>query len=248
MSASTKRSNVRPMPVRTIRARRLYEQIAEQIASLIRELRYNPGDRLPSELELAKQLGVSRPSVREAMIALETAGLIEVRTGDGTFVRRRPGVGLRLPWGIDGDPGPGPLEQIKARQVIEPELAAAAARRIGPAEIDALETLVDRVEEAVESGNLNDPTIVHLHGAFHVKLAQAADNPILAALVAELFEHRWHDMWELIREKVSTREALRKGVAMRRQLIVALRARDVRGARAVMRRHLARVSELYFGA
>jgi DNA-binding FadR family transcriptional regulator len=67
-----------------VRSRRVYEQIAEQIQELIRSRALRPGDRLPAERELAAMLGVSRPSVREAMIALEAAGFIEVRTGDGT--------------------------------------------------------------------------------------------------------------------------------------------------------------------
>src|SRR3982750_2322149 len=76
-----------PMPVRAIQSQRVYEKIAEQLTHLIRDRNMRPGDRLPPERELASQLGVSRPSVREAMIALETAGLVEVRTGSGTYVR-----------------------------------------------------------------------------------------------------------------------------------------------------------------
>ena len=87
------------MPVRSIQPQRMYEQIAAELTRLIRERDFHPGDRLPPERELAQQLGVSRPSVREAMIALETAGVIEVRTGSGTYVRSVVDEKFRLPGG-----------------------------------------------------------------------------------------------------------------------------------------------------
>ena len=75
------------MPFQPIDSQRLYQKVADQIGELIRSGEFKPGHRLPPERDLSKQLGVSRPVVREAMIALELAGLIEVRTGAGTFVR-----------------------------------------------------------------------------------------------------------------------------------------------------------------
>ena len=75
------------MPFQSIEPRRLYRQIAEQIRGLIRSGEFPPGARLPPERDLAKQLGVSRPSVREALIALEVEGLVEVRIGSGIYVR-----------------------------------------------------------------------------------------------------------------------------------------------------------------
>src|SRR5690606_33485005 len=76
------------MPIQLVEAQRLYQQVADQISGLIRTGELGSGARLPPERELARQLGVSRPVVREAMIALEIAGLVEVRVGAGAFVRR----------------------------------------------------------------------------------------------------------------------------------------------------------------
>src|SRR5690349_2882554 len=120
--ASPGRAAWKPMPVRSIQPQRMYEQIAAELTRLIREREFRPGDRLPPERELAQQLGVSRPSVREAMIALETAGVIEVRTGSGTYVRSVIDEKFRL-----AADAPGIREQIDARKLVEPELAALAA-------------------------------------------------------------------------------------------------------------------------
>ena len=111
------------MPLQTIEPRRLYRQIAEQLRGLIGSGEYPVGSRLPPERDLALQLGVSRPSVREALIALEVEGLVEVRMGSGIYViaRRAGATAARV------EPELSPFEIIRARQLIECELAALAA-------------------------------------------------------------------------------------------------------------------------
>src|SRR5258705_11838365 len=79
------------MPIATVENRRLYRQIAAQLSSLIASGEFTVGQRLPSERELAAQLGVSRPSLREALIALELEGLVEVRVGAGIWVTSASG-------------------------------------------------------------------------------------------------------------------------------------------------------------
>ncbi len=73
------------MPLQTVEPQRLYRQIAEQLRALIGSGEYQTGARLPAERDIAKELGVSRPSVREALIALEVEGWVEIRTGSGEF-------------------------------------------------------------------------------------------------------------------------------------------------------------------
>ena len=77
------------MPVQSIEPQRLYRQIAEQLRALIAQGEFATGDRLPAERDLARQFNVSRPSVREALIALEVEGWVEVRTGSGVYVQDR---------------------------------------------------------------------------------------------------------------------------------------------------------------
>src|SRR5262245_27732006 len=127
------------MPLQAVENRRLYRQIADQIAALIEKGEYSAGGRLPPERDLAKQLGVSRPSVREALIALEVEGYVEVRVGSGVYVHRaRPaGRAAALPSET------GPFELIRARSLIEGECAALAAREATKAQVRAMEEALE---------------------------------------------------------------------------------------------------------
>src|SRR5215211_1553365 len=105
------------MPLQIVEPQRLYRQIAGQLRTLMTAGEFKPGSRLPAERELAQQLGVSRPSVREALIALEVEGWVEVRTGSGVYVLERAG----RPASDEAKVPPtewGPLELIRARRVI----------------------------------------------------------------------------------------------------------------------------------
>jgi DNA-binding FadR family transcriptional regulator len=238
------RSSAQPLlVVSAVRAQRLYEQIAEQIQDHVRAQGLMPGDRLPPERELAEQFNVSRPSVREAMIALETAGLIEVRTGDGTFVRRVIPRGMPvLSWG-HGDPGPGALEQFAARRVLEPELAALAAQHITPTQVAVLREATDVMAERFARGELADAA----DHRFHVQLAEYSGNLILAGVVRHLWDLRDHEMWRVLRARVTQPEHRTRVVEDRREIVAACERRDDSGARAAMQRLLAKAYQRYFG-
>ena len=117
------------MLLKAIRSQRRFEQVAEQISKLINKGKLKPGMRLPPERELAKQLEVSRPTVREAMIALEISGMVEVRVGSGIYVldtsKQKDKISNKI-----AEIGYAPLELIEARKEIEGTNAALAAQRI----------------------------------------------------------------------------------------------------------------------
>src|SRR5258708_11154369 len=114
------------MPITRLEPQRLYRQIADQIQELIRTGEFPPGSRLPPERTLAAQLGVSRPSLREAMIALEIAGAVTVQTGSGIYVRTGlPSVTPLSP--ATPDSGPGPFGLIRARRLVDSHIAALSA-------------------------------------------------------------------------------------------------------------------------
>src|SRR3954462_10543493 len=105
------------MPIQAIDSDRLYRKIARQLSTLIESGEFAPGQRLPAERELAEQLGVSRPSVREALIALEIEGKVEVRVGAGVFVAEKWPKKATL--GVGEGEGEGPFELLRARMTIE---------------------------------------------------------------------------------------------------------------------------------
>ena len=115
------------MPIQAVEAQRLYQQIAQQLRQLISSGEFPPGSRLPAERELASQLGVSRPSVREALIALEVEGWVEVRTGSGVYVLTRTSPERQPVAATEW----GPLEVIRARRLVEGEIAVTIDKQKG---------------------------------------------------------------------------------------------------------------------
>lgn len=218
------------MPLHAIEPRRLYRQIADQLRASIGAGEFAVGSRLPPERDLARQLGVSRASVREALIALEVEGLIEVRMGSGIYVR-------------PGDPATarqvsaeGPLETIRARQLIESELAANAARRMKKADVAALREAIAVMEAEVADGRM--PT--RGDRLFHVRIAAAAENSVLLRVVGELWDERRNPLFAQLGSHFETARSWTLAIAEHRAVVDAIAAGDAAGAREAMSLHLAR--------
>jgi DNA-binding FadR family transcriptional regulator len=223
------------VPLTTVEPTRLYRQIADQIAALIDSGEYAAGARLPAERELATVLGVSRTSVREAIICLELAGRVEVRVGTGIFVCARPARSA-TPGSTAADP-PGPFELLAARQVIEGEIAALAARTIRRDDLKTLRGTMDRMRQSGAERGPRD----HADREFHVTIAQATGNSALRAVVNRLWDARSHPLWTRIEAHFHTPALRAKTLEDHAAIVAALEARDDQGARAAMHRHLARV-------
>lgn len=220
---------------------RLYVAVASRIAEHIRDTPLAPGAALPAERDLAKQFKVSRTTVREAMIALETAGLVEVRVGDGTYVGSRLAPGTLLPWEADGDFGPGPHEQFRVRSVIECAAAADAALNITDAELAELKRLLD-----VMSRDLEGDASENGRAEFHELIAKASRNSILLRLIREFWVMRSGDMWRTVRERVVRPEHHVQALHDRIDIYEALCKRDRIGAEAAMRCLMGRIRKRYF--
>lgn len=218
------------MPIQAISSQRLYRQIADQLAELIRRGEFKPGDRLPSERELSVQFNVSRASVREALIALEIDGLVDVRVGLGVFVNAAPAANSQT--AALGEPGP--FEVLSARYLIEGETAALAARD-GSAQDHARirETLQMMAEEVKGTGvGLNADAL------FHLRIAEASGNSALVHLVHQLWSFRYSAMFRKLDEHFDSLERHQEAIAEHRRLVEAIERRDADGARAAMIVHL----------
>jgi len=219
------------VPLQTIEPRRLYRQIADQLRALVEGGEFAPGARLPAERELAWQLGVSRPSVREALIALEVEGLVEVRMGSGIYVREVATGGVRQP--VTAEP---PLETIRAREVIESELAARAASTMKAAQLRGLREAIRLMEQEAAAGQL--PT--QGDRLFHLRIAEASGNTVLTRIVAELFDERHNPLFEQLGSHFENSDSWALAVAEHRAVAEAIAARSPDEAREAMSLHLAR--------
>jgi GntR family transcriptional regulator, transcriptional repressor for pyruvate dehydrogenase complex len=215
------------MPIQVIESRRLYLQIADQVRSLIAAGEFPPGSRLPPERELAKQFGVSRPSMREALIALEVEGYVEVRPGSGILVTT-PESGAQ---DCSGDEGP--LEVLRVRSLIEGTIAEQVAKEIEQKDIAALQQILVAMErEATAQGRLAADR------QFHLYIAAKPDNKVLLRLVTGLLdqaERPWARQFAVHFDNAETCAAV---LAEHLQIVAALAARDPGQAREAMRNHL----------
>jgi len=219
------------MPFQSIEPRRLYRQIADQIRTLIRNGEFSPAARLPPERDLARQLGVSRPSVREALIALEVEGLVEVRIGSGIYVRH---ANARLPEDDTALPAAGPFENLRARYVIESECAALAAKSATRAQLAAIEEALATMQREHETQKqpLSGDRL------FHLRIAEATGNGALVAVVKMLWEDRAGPLYKQLEHHYDSPEMWTNAVGEHRAVVKAIGAKDPKAARAAMQRHL----------
>src|SRR6188472_654048 len=202
--------------------RRLYEQIAQQLSSAISSGEYEVGKRLPSERELAQKFGVSRPTVREAIIALELDELVDVRLGSGVYVKNR-----QPPSGSEGAKDIGPFELLEARHAIEGEAAALAALRIDDAQLAELSGLIAEMRD----DNRQNEILMSEEAdrRFHELIASSTQNSGIIAAVQMLWDARARGLKPPIEEHAAILRALKK--------------RDPEAARAAMHQHISRVIE-----
>jgi DNA-binding FadR family transcriptional regulator len=222
------------MPLQSVEPQRLYRQIAEQLRALIGSGELAVGARLPAERDLARQLGVSRPSVREALIALEVEGWVEVRTGSGVYVLDRKG--------LNGKAGPaqvpltewGPLELIRARRVVEGETAALAAVQAKRKDIDAMARAIDEMRADA------DRNLMPLDGdrAFHTAIVQACGNGVLIETVQGFWDSRRGPLFERLGGYFETVPSWRAAIVEHEAIHAAIRSRDAEAARQAMHHHL----------
>jgi DNA-binding FadR family transcriptional regulator len=226
------------VPIQTVASQRLYQQVAGQLGELIRQGEFRQGDRLPPERDLARQLGVSRPTVREAMIALEIAGLVDVRTGSGAYVRGASPAGV-LPF-APPDIGPSPFELVAARRLIEPEVAFAAAGCMRAGVLAGIAETLDAMRTGIDAGD----GVQAADRLFHTRIAAATGNTVLASVVEQLWDSTFEPIFEGLSRRTGLPENQRAALAGHIRIFNALKQGDAAGARDSMRDHLAEVEAI----
>lgn len=216
----------------TSRPGKLYRRVIDAVLEDIQAERYLPGSRLPVERDLAELHGVSRTTVREALVALEMLGVVELRKGSGIFV-----IGDAKSIIPQPDLDIGAFEFIEARRMLEAEVAALAAIYAAPEHVQQLEMLLDA---------MRDPDVIAAERAdreFHLVIAEATGNGALLSAVTHLWDLR--ERAPLARKILHESRGRGQGSRVDEHLAVldAIRAKNSDGARQAMRAHLERVIE-----
>lgn len=217
-------NSLRPVP-----RPRLYEQVVGRLREYVGSAGLRAGDRLPAERELAGRLGVSRTSVRQAIVALEVQGLIEVRHGYGTYLLRDH---------LETEPLQAMIERkrllpdvLDARDAVETKLAELAAARRQEADLRALDEAIAAMRSAVARGELGTPENERFHGA----VTAAARSPLLAEFMGRIALAVAESRRESLRQPGRPPQSLRQ----HEEIAAAIRAGNPAEAAAAMRRHIA---------
>jgi GntR family transcriptional repressor for pyruvate dehydrogenase complex len=229
-----------PAPIKSdfevVRRNKVYEEVAKQIERLILK-KLKPGDKLPSERELAEMLQVSRSSIRDAIRGLELMGLVEPRQGAGTIVRELSAESLVNPFANALKRRRDLVsELLDFRKMLEPPLAARAATRASADEISEMEEILHRQEEKQGQG---DAAIAE-DAEFHYNVALASGNSVVLKVLDILM-----DLLRETRERSLQVEGRpQKSLAGHRRILAAIKRHDAEGAKSAMRRHIEDIEEI----
>ena len=227
--------------LKAIKKTRIYEEVVSQIHELIREGKFKAGDQLPSERELAETFKVSRTSVREALRALETQGLMVSRTGAGNFVADLPIESLVAPLAAMLIEEKGALADIfEMRKLIEPEIAALASERATRRDIERMKKILDKQRQQVNGGS----TGVDADAEFHFAIGQATQNHAFEKVVSGLMEILSHSREESLQTPGRTQQS----IASHQRILSAIAEHDKSKARNEMLHHIEQVEQNVFGS
>lgn len=206
------------------------QEVASHIKELIRDKKLKPGEKLPNELELCALFSVSRPTIREAVKALVSQGIIEIRRGKGTFVSQEPGI-AEDPLGLDFITTPNlRLTLIEARLIIEPGAARLAAQKADDNDIAKIAASIKAMEDVVYQHKVE----IHTELEFHRSIAEATRNPVIMRIIPIIME----SIVKTYRDAPRTSEDHRQAFEEHKVIYEAIAARDPERSYDAMQRHL----------
>lgn len=220
---------------KVIQASRLYEQIVQQIEGSILNGELGEGSQLPAERDLAKQFGVSRTAVREAIKALQEKGLVDAFPGRGTFVTNGTSNSMRryLDRVIKSGEPDGWAHVVEMREIMEPEIAALAAVRATDQDLATMREAV----EVMDTANRDSDAYIEADLDFHLALAEAAANPIVLSLIDSIVGLLREQRLRIFRVGGGPE----RGQYHHRRILEAIQRHDAPGARSAMQAHLSQV-------
>lgn len=223
-----------------IKTKKIYEEIVNQLQNMLIEGKYKPGDKLPSEREMAESLGVSRPSVREAITALSAMGILDVRPGEGTYVAHTSDLETIKSWAMLLAIERNSLTQLmEVRRILECEAAALAAKRATPEDIELLERVLNGMRETAERHEQS----VEFDLQFHFAVGQATHNRVLHKLINTLDEMMHHTFLSNRHEMYRAPGVASRIIAEHEAILDAIRRRQPNKARLGMAKHLDHVEK-----
>lgn len=227
--------------LKTIKTRRITDEIVEQIRDAIAQGRLQTGERLPAEREMARQLGVSRPSLRQALQVLEHTGFVAIAHGQGTFIRDIGEQALNDPLcALLRDSDKIYLEMYEFRTQIETWAAGKAAGIIKPSDADGLRSIIDRMQQRLAE----QTSCYDLDTEFHLTIARASDNSIYFQIAKTIF-YLFGEVTRLSHEQLyRSRESQEALFKEHNAIYTAIVRKDVQGARKLMHRHLQETEKL----
>ncbi|WCB93407.1 hypothetical protein DSM104299_02120 [Baekduia alba] len=214
---------------------RAYVDVAQLLLQRLRTAEFPPGSRLPAERQLAEELGVSRPTIREALAALELMGVVDTHVGAGTFVREIPPDDPARPSAATS-PDASPSEVLQVRLLVEPSAARLAARNWDRQSLAAIQRPVRQLERAAEAGSDEHPTKEDRQ--FHTAITAAAGNTVLDTLLGPLWAMMSQSLWRNLKERGWTAAHTAQVAAEHREIFEAIRSRDVELAGFMMEKHI----------
>lgn len=229
---------------------RLYKSIAKDIKTRIEQGELNIGETLPSERELAKQLNVSRATVREAIIALEVLGWVEVRLGSGVYIKSPPNErSIHFSWHHDAEIAPylkepeevSPFSLLQTRLLIEPETAA----------LTAITRTAEQLKEIKQAYLMNvqdnlQHSSTHIGDRlFHIRIAEYSGNDGYAMVIRELLGHQYGQMFSTLQRLYTPKDMPMRSQQEHLAILIAIEQGDAEAAKSAMRSHLQHVIDIF---
>lgn len=234
------------MSFKKIETKKKSAYVAEQIIEAVQAGIYKIGDKLPSEREIAEKTGVSRPSIREALLALQIVGIIEGRTGDGSYVRQ--GVGM-----VQGklhvlsilEESEGPSEVLETRKALEEGVTKLAARKATREDLEKIEKALVRGIKAEENQDYEE--FEEADRDFHRAIIGTCKNSLLENAIFPLVDVMRQRLWRKMKQSWLNSRHIRNTMDEHRRIFVAIKKRNESFASEEMVRHLDNSKKRFFG-